>query len=69
MSVWKAGNDRVSGWQLMFRQLARGRWLIADTCPKLISAIPSRVYDPKKHFGAKACPKKDSQRAGLSCNN
>ena len=28
--------------------LARGQWLIADTCPLLIAAIPSRVHDPKK---------------------
>jgi hypothetical protein len=28
--------------------LARGQWLISDTCPQLISAIASRVHDPKK---------------------
>ena len=41
-------NDRIGGWLLMFQLLARGRWLIADTCPLLISAIPSRIHDPKK---------------------
>jgi len=41
-------NDRVGGWQLMYQMLARGQWLIADTCPQLIAAIPSRVHDPKK---------------------
>jgi hypothetical protein len=41
-------NDRIGGWQLLFQLLARGQWLIADTCPLLISAIPSRVHDPKK---------------------
>lgn len=41
-------NDRVGGWQLMYQMLARGQWLIADTCPLLISAIPSRVHDPKR---------------------
>lgn len=41
-------NDRIGGWQLMYQMLARGQWLIADTCPLLISAIPSRIHDPKK---------------------
>jgi hypothetical protein len=41
-------NDRIGGWQLMYQMLARGQWLISDTCPQLISAIPSRVHDPKK---------------------
>jgi hypothetical protein len=41
-------NDRVGGWQLMYQMLARRQWLIADTCPLLVSAIPSRVHDPKK---------------------
>lgn len=26
----------------MYEMLSRGRWLIADTCPLLIAAIPSR---------------------------
>jgi hypothetical protein len=41
-------NDRIGGWQLMYQLLARGQWQIADTCPQLIAAIPSRVHDPKK---------------------
>jgi len=41
-------NDRIGGWQLLFQLLARGQWLIADTCPLLIAAIPSRVHDPKR---------------------
>jgi len=41
-------NDRVGGRQLMYQMLARGQWLIADTCPQLIGTIPSRVDDPKK---------------------
>jgi len=32
----------------MYQMLQKGQWQIADTCPKLIEAIPSRVYDPKK---------------------
>ncbi|MFI5118612.1 MAG: hypothetical protein ACHP8B_18140 [Terriglobales bacterium] len=49
LAVQQAGNDRIGGWQLMFQLLARGQWLIADTCPILISAIPLRTNDPKKH--------------------
>lgn len=41
-------NDRIGGWLLMYALLSRGRWLIADTCPLLIAAIPSRIHDPKK---------------------
>jgi len=32
----------------MFQWLARGQWLIADTCPMLASALSSRVHDPKR---------------------
>jgi hypothetical protein len=35
----------------MYQMLARGQWLISDTCPQLISAISSRVYDPKRTGG------------------
>jgi phage terminase large subunit len=41
-------NDRIGGWQLMYQMLARGQWHIADTCPLLSAAIPSRVHDPKR---------------------
>jgi len=41
-------DDRIGGWQLLFQLLARGQWLIADTCPLLIAAIPSRVHDPRR---------------------
>jgi hypothetical protein len=41
-------NDRIGGWQLMYQMLTRGQWLIADTCPLLISAVPSRVHDPRR---------------------
>jgi len=45
---WKASNDRLGGWQLMYQMLQTGEWKIADTCPKLIEAIPSRLHDEKK---------------------
>ena len=48
MGVLEASNDRIGGWQLMYQMLQKGQWLIADTCPKLIEAIPSRMHDEKK---------------------
>ena len=32
----------------MYQMLQTGEWKIADTCPKLIEAIPSRMHDEKK---------------------
>jgi hypothetical protein len=43
-----ASNDRMGGWQLMYQMLQTGQWQIADTCPKLIDAIPSRMHDEKR---------------------
>ncbi len=40
-----ASNDRVGGWQLMYSRLQTGEWQIADTCPMLIAAIPTRMHD------------------------
>ena len=44
----EASNDRIGGWQLMYEQLQKGDWLIANTCPKLIEAIPTRLHDDKR---------------------
>jgi hypothetical protein len=43
-----ASPDRTGGWQLMYQLLQKGEWLIADTCPKLIESIPSRIHDDKR---------------------
>ena len=43
-----ASNDRMGGWQLMYQMLQTGQWQIADTCPKLIESIPSRMHDEKR---------------------
>ena len=32
----------------MYQMLQTGQWQIADTCPKLIEAIPSRMHDEKR---------------------
>lgn len=44
----EAANDRIGGWQLMYTMLGNGKWQIADTCPRAVEAIPSRMHDPKK---------------------
>jgi hypothetical protein len=46
--VIPASNDRVGGWQLMYQMLQTGEWQIADTCPRVIEAIPTRIHDEKK---------------------
>jgi hypothetical protein len=46
--VIPASNDRIGGWQLMYQMLQKSEWQIADTCPKLIEAIPSRMHDDKR---------------------
>jgi hypothetical protein len=48
LGVIPASNDRIGGWQLMYRMLQTGEWLITDTCRKLIEAIPSRMHDDKR---------------------
>jgi hypothetical protein len=48
LGVIAASNDRIGGWQLMYQMLQTGQWQIADTCPKLIEAIPSRMHDEKR---------------------
>ena len=48
LGLLKASNDRIGGWQLMYQLLQTGEWKIADTCPSLIEAIPSRMHDDKK---------------------
>ena len=32
----------------MYQMLQTDQWQIADTCPKLIEAIPSRMHDEKR---------------------
>ena len=48
LGVIAASNDRMGGWQLMYQMLQKGEWQIADTCKKLIEAIPSRMHDEKR---------------------
>ena len=48
LGVIAASNDRPGGWQLMYKMLGTGEWQIANNCPLLIEAIPSRMHDEKK---------------------
>ncbi len=41
MIEWAAG-------KLMYQMLQKGEWQIADTCKKLIEAIPSRMHDERR---------------------
>ena len=48
LACQEASNDRIGGWQRMYQMLQTGEWKIADTCPRLIEAIPSRMHDEKR---------------------
>jgi len=47
LTCTEASNDRIGGWQLMYQMLQTGQWQIADTCPQLIEAIPSRMHSER----------------------
>ena len=63
-----ADDDRVGGWMLIYQMLQDDRWLIADSCPRLIDCLPTLVRDPanvedvQKMAGDDAA---DSARYGL----
>ncbi len=42
----RADDDRVGGWMLMYQMLREGKWVIADSCPRLIECLPTLVRDP-----------------------
>lgn len=50
-----ASNDRIGSWQLMYQMLQKGERQVADTCPKLIEAIPSHTHDEKKPGDVVVC--------------
>jgi phage terminase large subunit len=39
--------DRKGGWLLMYQFLREGKWVIADSCPRLVQVIPVLVRDEK----------------------
>lgn len=48
LSVTPASNDRIGGWQLMYRMLDTGDFAVADNCPQTAEAIPTRMHDEKR---------------------
>jgi hypothetical protein len=44
----QASNDRIGGWQLIYRLLQSGEFAFADTCPMASEAIRTRVHDEKR---------------------
>lgn len=41
----RASNDRLGGWQLLYRMLRTGEFEITDVCPKTFDAIRTRMHD------------------------
>jgi hypothetical protein len=41
----RASNDRLGGWQLLYRLLRTGEFQLCDTCPKTFEALRTRVHD------------------------
>lgn len=44
----RASNDRLGGWQLLYRMLRTGEFEITDVCPQTFEAIRTRMHDEKK---------------------
>lgn len=44
----QADNDRIGGWSLMYQMLELDEWMIMDTCPFTIAALPTLMRDPEK---------------------
>jgi len=43
-----ASNDRIGGWQLLYRMMRTGEFEITDVCPKTFEALRTRMHDDKK---------------------
>ena len=41
----RASNDRLGGWQLLYRMLRTGEFEITDVCPRTFEAIRTRMHD------------------------
>jgi hypothetical protein len=44
----RASNDRLGGWQLLYRMLRTGEFEITDVCPKTFEGLRTRMHDDKK---------------------
>jgi hypothetical protein len=41
----RASNDRLGGWQLLYRMLRTGEFEITDVCPRTFEALRTRMHD------------------------
>lgn len=41
-----ADDDRIGGWMVLYQMLEADRWVIADTCERLIECLPTLTRDP-----------------------
>ena len=44
----RASNDRLGGWQLLYRMLRTGEFEITDVCPRTFEALRTRMHDDSK---------------------
>ncbi len=44
----RASNDRLGGWQLLYRMLRTGEFEITDICPRTFEALRTRMHDEKR---------------------
>jgi hypothetical protein len=43
-----ASNDRIGGWQLLYRMMRTGEFEITDVCPTTFESLRTRMHDEKK---------------------
>jgi hypothetical protein len=44
----RASNDRMGGWQLLYRMLRTGEFEVTDVCPRTFEALRTRMHDDKR---------------------
>lgn len=44
----RASNDRMGGWQLVYRMLRTGEFEISDVCPQTFEALRTRMHDESR---------------------
>jgi hypothetical protein len=45
ISCERASNDRLGGWQLLYRMLRTGEFEVTDVCPRTFEALRTRLHD------------------------
>jgi hypothetical protein len=44
----RASNDRLGGWQLLYRMLRTGEFEVTDVCPRTFEALRTRMHDDSR---------------------